>query len=313
MKQEAKKNQTSDEELKTANDCIFKTLVRDSKVLPMMLQSNIDELKDKSIEEILSCLKIGKDGRTVIGKETEDIRLNEGAVRMDSVFDVSIPGTDEMISVIVNIEGQSNPNPGYPLVKRAEYYIARLVSSQKGTVFKDDDYGKMRKTYSIWYVLNPKAEERNTIIRYSMKSKNVYGKERKMPVLDTFNIIFVNVGRYDSTLPDSVAFPSVLFKLPEDERYNVMKDRFNIEIDDLLSRELKDMEGIGQDNYDRGYDQGIQQGIQQGKEEGREEELFAMTMSLVKEKGWTVEEALSISSASEGIKDSVRKRVIELS
>jgi len=301
------------EEVKASDDRIFKTLVRDSKVLPMMLKNNIDELKGKSIEEILTYLNIGEDGRTVIGNETEDVRPNEGAVRLDSVFDINIPGIDRAISVIVNIEGQNNPNPGYQLEKRAAYYAARLLSSQKGTFFKGDDYGKMRKTYSIWYVMNPKAEERNSIVRYSMEPKNVYGKERKMRVLDSMNIIFVNVGRYDSTLPDPMAFPSALFKLPEGERNIVMKDRFNIEIDDLLNKELKDMEGIGQDSYDWGYDEGIQQGIQKGIQQGKEEELFAMTMSLVKEKGWTIEEALSISSASEGIKDSVRKRITEMS
>ena len=307
MSEESDGQYTGVKDGKKIDDGRFKTFVRDSKILPMILQSNIDELKDKSVEEILSYLEIGKDGRTVIGKPTEFTDPNEGTIRVDSVFEVNIPDSDETISVLVNIEGQDNPKPKYPLERRAEYYIARLVSSQKGILFDNDDYGRMRKTYSIWYILDPRVDDRNTITRYSMKPENVYGKERRHLQLDTFNIIFVNVGRYDSSLPDPMAFVSILFKLPEDERNIVMKDRFNIEIDDVLNRELREMASIWQDNYDKGFDQGMEKGM----EKGMEEKLFEIVSSLVKEKGWSIEEALSLSSDSEEVKESVRRRIIE--
>ena len=297
------------------DDCGFKAAIRNSKILPMMLKSNIDELKDKTLDEILGCLDVSADGRTIIGKATEFNDPDEGTVRMDSVFEVNIPGSDETISVLVNIEGQNNPRPGYPLEKRAEYYLARLVSSQKGTVFKGDDYGGMRKTYSIWYVLDPRADDRNTVTRCSMTSFNVYGKERKLPSLKTFNIIFVNVGSYDSSLPDPMAFVSILFKLPTDERNGLMKDRFNIDVDKLLSRELDEMASIWQDTFDKGFDQGMEKGIQQGMEkgiqQGMEEKLFEIVSSLVKDRGWSVEEALSLSSDPEEVKESIRKRISE--
>lgn len=227
---------------RTDDDCGFKTAIRNCKILPIVLQSNIDELKDKTLDEILGCLNLSADGRTVIGKATEFNDPKEGTVRMDTLFEVNIPGSNETISVLVNIEGQNNPRPGYPLEKRAEYYLARLISSQKGTFFKGEDYGNMRKTYSIWYILDPRAEDRNTVTRGSMVSYNVFGKERELPSFDTFNIIFVNVGSYDSSLPDPMAFASILFKLPTDERNSLMKDRFNIYVDKLLSRELEDGE-----------------------------------------------------------------------
>ena len=226
---------------------------------------------------------------------------------MDSVFDVTIPGSDETISVIVNIEGQNDPKPKYPLEKRAEYYMARLVSSQKGSVFKGDDYGKMRKTYSIWYVINPRAEDRNTITRYSMKPENIYGKDRPLKAMDTFNITFVNLGSYDSSLIDQLAFSTILFKSPVDERDSLMKKKFNIEVDDILRKELDEMASIREDTYNYGFDQGMEKGIQQGMGDT----LFEMTLFLIRDEGWPIEKALSISSASEELKDSVRKKVAE--
>ena len=137
-------SKSGSKEYRTDDDCGFKTVIRNSKILPMMLKSNIDELKDKSLDEIIRCLDVSADGRTIIGKAIEFTDPKEGTVRMDSVFEVNVPDSDETISVLVNIEGQNNPRPGYPLEKRAEYYLARLVSSQKGSVFKGEEYGRIR-------------------------------------------------------------------------------------------------------------------------------------------------------------------------
>ena len=79
------------------------------------------------------------------------------------------------------------------------------------------------------------------------------------------------------------------------------------------------MASIWQDNFDKGFDQGMEkgiqqgreEGIQQGREEGMEEKLFEIALFLVKDKGWSIDEALSLSSDSEEVKESVRRRIIE--
>ena len=71
------------------------------------------------------------------------------------------------------------------------------------------------------------------------------------------------------------------------------------------------MASIWQDNFDKGFDQGMEKGIQQGREEGMEEKLFEIALFLVKDKGWSIDEALSLSSDSEEVKESVRRRIIE--
>ena len=53
------------------------------------------------------------------------------------LFRVLAPGAQngEEIALIINVEAQDDPSPGYPLVTRAQYYCARLLASQQGTEF----------------------------------------------------------------------------------------------------------------------------------------------------------------------------------
>ena len=281
----------------------FKTVIHDSDVLSWMLKNSVDELKDRTIEEIKTCLDIEPDGHTVIGKETEYPSSESGTIVTDSVFEVRIPDTEHKVSVIVNIEGQNNPSPGYPLEKRAEYYMARLVSSQKSVDFKNDDYSNLRKTYSIWFILGPRAKDRNTVTRYRMKAENLVGSpERAIPEMETFNIVMINVGRYDSTLPDVSAFPAALFsKMEDDERQNLMKDRFNIRLDEFISREVKEMASIGQDTYNWGFSE--------GSEKGQVITAAKIVINLICQEGWTLDKALAVADLDESIRPLVEEEV----
>ena len=287
----------------TADDLGFKTVIHDSNVLSWILRSNVDELKDRSIEEIKKCLDIGADGRFVNGRNVEYVSKESRTVRVDSVFEVRIPGEKDRISVIVNVEGQGDADPGYPLEKRAEYYVGRMISTQKGRYFKGKDFGKLRKVYSIWLVFNPKAEYRNTAVKYSMKAESLSGDpDRALPVVDAFNIYFINVGPYDDSLPDVSAFPAALFsKLPGDAVYDIMKDRFNIEYDDILREGVEKMSSLREDTYNWGF--------REGREEGSINSLSDFLVSYIKEKGIPVDEIINSPSIPDNLRESVRKEV----
>ena len=305
----------------TADDSGFKSILHDSRVLTWFIRSNVDEFKDRSIDEIKACMDLGEDGRTVIGRDTELSSPKNGKIRMDSIFELKVPDSDEKVALLINIEGQRNPRPGYPLGKRAEYYAARLVSSQKGVYFKGDDYGKMRKVYSIWYILKPRLDDRNTVITYGMTAKDVLGNPGQVPDLDTFNIVMVNVGSYDDALPDASALPALLFNnMDDDEREGAIWDRFNIEYDDVLRKEVNDMASITQDSYDWGYDEGLAKGRAEGRAEGMAEGMANIisclsdtVISLTSDKGWPLDEALAFMKVSDDLKapleEEVRRRL----
>ena len=285
----------------TALDQGFKTVVHDSDVLSWLIRSNVDEFMDKSIDEIKACLNIGEDGRTVIGRETEYGSHKNGMIVTDSIFDVRIPGTDDEISVIVNLDGQYDPNPGYPLEKRAEYYLARLVSSQKGIDFTGDDYGKIRKVYSIWIILDPRSEYRNTVVRYKMEGRNIAGDpNRRITPMDTFNIVFINTGRYDSTLPDVTAFPAALFsKMGMEERQELMMNKFNIALNDVINREVENMTTLDEDRINYGFRM------------GQTAEKIDTVIRLIKEENWPVEKAMSFANIPEDMRGDVERKIRE--
>ena len=73
----------------------------------------------------------------------------------DSMFDIvlnaRLPGAvSDNECHIVNIEFQNRIYPLLYYIKRGIYYLARLIVSQKGVLFDNDDYAGLRKVHSIW-------------------------------------------------------------------------------------------------------------------------------------------------------------------
>ena len=278
------------EEEQSAEDATFKFFIHKSDVLARILKDNIDELAGMSVEEIKGCLQLESDGKTVIGRETEYITRDGRKVILDSVFDVFIPGTGSRIPIIIGLEGQRNPRPGYPLGKRAEYYLARMVSEQKDKYFTGKNYGDLRKTYSIWCVLEPRKDDLNSVVRYRMKAERTYGHIDDEPEeLVTFNVIMMYLGSYKDDLPDSLAIGTAMFsKMGENERRKLVKDRFKIELDDSELERLKEMSTLGQDKFEHGETV--------GSEKERKKWVDAMAQSIVSvvtETGMPVDEAFS--------------------
>ena len=73
----------------------------------------------------------------------------------DIRFTALAPATGEPIRLIINLEAQNEFHPGYPLIKRALYYVSRLISAQHGTEFTHGHYEKIKKVYSIWICSQP--------------------------------------------------------------------------------------------------------------------------------------------------------------
>ena len=279
----------------------FKSVISDSDVLSWILHGNVDELKDRSIDEIKSCLKLGEDGRTVIGRDRIYDSDGEGRIELDTAFDIDIPGPDGPISVIVGVEGQNDPNPRYPLGKRAEYYLARMVSSQKNMEFENSNYGDIRKTYSIWCILDPRKRYRGTVVRYRMEPEvfSRYGVEPD--VLDTFNIILAYVGEYGDDLPEGLGFISAMFcEMDKAERRELMRNKFNIELNDDILESVKDM-SLDEDQYNYGH--------RVGRAEGLSEAAFSLT----KKMDISLDEALEILSVPESCREEIRTRVRTMS
>ena len=181
-------------------DAGAKALLSYKVISALILKSCIPELSDLSLKTIEDECIIGEpeianvpvhrdeDDRTEKPEKinqagNEDNDLKEGKVTYDVRFVIHIPGEEEYTKVYINLEAQNKFNPGYPLVKRGLYYDARMISAQYGVEFTESDYGKIKKVYSIWICINPEQEYQNTINRYQVTEKHVFG-DAELPVKD---------------------------------------------------------------------------------------------------------------------------------
>ena len=135
-----------------------------------MLEPLIDDFRGKDTEYIRKCLPVQEGNRTIIKLDSEFGTLGKAPVRLDNVFEVKVPGS-ESIAVIIDLEGQSDNNPGYRIEKRALYYASCMIQSQKGRYFENDNYEQIRKVMSIWIMMSPVIKDKNTIRTYGLEPK----------------------------------------------------------------------------------------------------------------------------------------------
>ena len=111
---------------------------------------------------------------------------------------------------------------------------------------------------------------------------------------------------FDDSLPDVSAFPAALFsKLPEDVVYEIIKDRFNIEYDDVLREGVEKMSSLREDTYNWGF----REGKEEGRQEGSVNSLSDFLISYIKEKNIPVDEIINSPSIPEDLRELVRKEV----
>ena len=76
----------------------------------------------------------------------------------------------EKAKFIINVKPQkTTQNVHYKLLKRAVYYAARLISSQKENEFHGDDFNNLKKFFSGWVCMDVKNYRADSIHRLTEK------------------------------------------------------------------------------------------------------------------------------------------------
>ena len=153
----------------------------------------------------------------------------------------------------------------YPLEKRGLYYIGRLLSSQKGYVFKNDHYENLRKVYSIWICINVTRDKQNTVTVYNLKEHDIIGaRKAKKEDYDLISMVMIGLGDPKETENGSMLkLLDVLFsdKIEVKEKMDLLETKCGIRMkDNKLAEEVETMCNLGQGIYERGLEQGLEQG-----------------------------------------------------
>ena len=180
------------DERNAAYDKLAKRFLARKSILAHILKHTVAEFADSSLHDIERKYIEGDPTATINtvplddtldikGKHTESNSPLEGLVTFDIIFDAIAPSTLEPIKLIINIEPQKTTTSiDYKLMKRAVYYVARLISSQKEKEFHSDDYNGLKKVYSIWITMDVQNYRANSIQEYSLP--RVPSKKRSPPV-----------------------------------------------------------------------------------------------------------------------------------
>ena len=246
------------DERNAAYDSLAKRFLARKSILAHILKNVVSEFADCSLQDIERKYIEGDPTSTINtiplddtldikGKHTESNSPLEGLVTFDIIFDAISPSNGEPIKLIINIEPQKTTTSiDYKLMKRAVYYVARLISSQKEKEFHGDDYNGLKKVYSIWITMDVQNYRANSIQEYCLTEKILHGEfHDELQNYDLLKIIILNLGMK----PTSHKLLNLLHLLfmdlkSSDEKEKILCDEYDITLTRDMRKELTDMGGL---------------------------------------------------------------------
>ena len=284
-------------------DAVCKQLLSEKSILAWIMKYCVSECREMAVEDIVRCIEASpsvsvtpvfpdeKNTTLINGMNTVNTSQNEGTVVFDILFAAMIP-LPKPIRLIINVEAQADFSPHYPLPSRAEYYSARLISSQKGREFTDSHYGDIKKVYSIWICTDPPDYRKNSIYRTSVRMKGQSGRMgRPIKGYGLQRTVFILLGDEEKKEAEGVLrLLDVLFRSEKglEERKRILEEEFDIAMNENMEMEVQQMCNLSKGVENRG----IRKGIIQGREEGREEEKLNSIRNVMDTLGLTMEQAM---------------------
>ncbi len=235
----------------------------------------------------------------VSGLATDASDIGAGTSKLDLLFRIQPPSTEDSAAVMVNIEPQDSWRLPYPLMARSAFYCARILSQQKGIEFLNSDYGRLKKVYSIWILTSPPKALRGTITCTRLGWKETVGTaaksiERLFGTFDYFNTVVVGLNGYDRDCSESSIplLDAVLSKTMEtEERLRIIRDGYGIS-DSGIEREVHRMGSLGMQMVLEALQEGENKGLKKGLSQGRASSLLDSISSLMRTLGLSREQAM---------------------
>ena len=271
------------------DDAAAKKLLSSKKILAWILKYCVEEFKDSSIADIRDRYIIGIPETASVpvlpdetnaaammgtdrisGERTEDTTITEGKVTFDVRFRAITPH-NELVQLIINIEAQRSRRTSYPLLKRAMYYVSRLISSQYGVDFDKAQYGKIKKVYSIWLCMDA-PDEKGGITRYRMQEEPEYGNVRTdKEDYDLQQVVMVYVAHARADMENRLLNLLGELFISEDNakmKKEALNDHYDIDLNDDEEGLVRTMCNLSVGLYARGQERGEQSGFIKGEQSG---------------------------------------------
>lgn len=312
------KNAVITTDKKAQYDASAKRLLGQKIILAHILVKTVDEFKGMNPKNVVSFIEgepfisvipvepgftnksFQKEGRRVVGFNSENVEINEGLIRFDIVFYVRMK--DGLTQIIINIEAQKNEPNEYDILNRAIFYVSRLISSQKERDFKNTNYNDIKRVYSIWVCMNT---DENSMSYIHLAKDNVIGSYQWRGKMDLLNIVMIGLSnelpKYDEKYELHRLLGTLLSEeLTVEERLDIIENEYDIPIEENIRKDVSIMCNLSQGIEDKGIAIG----------EAREKAKIIISMY---NKGFTPEQiAAAIDNDIEVVTAIIRGRELEL-
>lgn len=217
-----------------------------------------------------------KNGKRLVGFNTENQEMNEGLVRFDIVFYVRMK--DGLSQIIINVEAQKDEPGEYEILNRAVFYVSRLVSSQKERDFENSSYDDIKSVYSIWICMNM---EENTMSHIHLTKEDLIGSYEWKGNLDLLNIIMIGLAKelpeHDETYELHRLLGALLSReLTIDEKLDIIGNEYDIPLEENFRKDMSTMCNLSQGVKEEGIAIGRREGLEEGRREGHAELITKM-------------------------------------
>ena len=268
-----------------------KEILADIQVLARIVKHTVAEAGKLSISEIIRCInresiRIGtvlmEPGLTNAGRidslQTEDSVLNEGYITYDIRFMLVI--AEAVLEVIINIEAQRTSDfkkLGYHLENRIVFYLARLISSQKGINFVKSEYDNIKKVYSIWICMDA-ADDEDLISSISLKSECLFGKQCDFTELDKMCGMVIRIRNNENAAESRnrliAMLEDVLSTQDGESKKRKLEEKYDMKITTELEGRFDSMCNLSEVVEERGIEKGIRGLVDILKEIGTSKEVI---------------------------------------
>ena len=286
-------------------DAACKRLLSEKIILAWIMKSCLAEYRDIDVNEIaekyiegtpfVSEVPVSPDetGPRIRGMAQDQSSPTEGSAYFDIYFNAIVPGTKEVVQMIINVEAQADYYPGYPLHKRGVFYCGRMISSQDGTVFVNSHYEKLQKVCSIWVCTKPPQYMENTITTYQITEHNLIGDIHAKPeYYDLLSVVMICLGKSDNVADNGILkLLNVLLssKVAPAEKKQILQDEFQIPMTQTMDREVSNMCNLSQAVWEEAWEEAWEKGEANGVEKG----CLMSVKNLMESMKWTAEEAMN--------------------
>ena len=291
------------EERDTVMDLGAKAVFRNRRLLAELFGYLTEEFSGMDADDIEKC--IVTDGNDIpVDFNTELSDPNTGSVRLDTIAEAVVPGTDDRVRIRFNLEMQVRTDMKYRLTDRAQMYAAMMLATQNRESTGGDKYQNLKRCYSVWVCPKSSGDLDGKVFAYRMLPVSEY--EAGPGFGSLLDIVMVYPGRSEDRKERSVTdMLSLVFSegLGTERCQKILDAKYKIDID------LSSLERVKMTDW---YGEGKADGIKEGKAAGRLEKAAEDIIILMDRYGENLDNALDIMKVPEQDREDVKLLVEEL-